>query len=402
MSPDEDNPTSASALPDPQRANEPASSSASSQQAAADLLRTKIGTLYDSPSDVTDATPEPAPSQLEYVNPYDRTHSNHPQPQPDQWKQYHSAWQTYYQKYYEGYYTHHLKNAKQSLQTQSSAAAQQGYFTHRADEPESSTDTITRDEALFDLRQKLLVKVQSSAKKARKSRHFVPIASALVVILVFVFLQYNRAFIASVTAYVTPGNIDPQNIVIDPTTDIDVGPQPRLIIPKINVDVPVIYDIGNDFNSQQTAMKSGVANFAIPGASSRPGQIGNTVISGHSSNDILDPGDYKFIFAQLEKLAIGDSIYANYNSKRYTYTITNKEVVKPSEINKLVYETPKPVMTLITCTPLGTALNRLLVTAEQVSPDPIASTAAPTIDESSQSKAIPGNSPTFFERIFGG
>ena len=157
-------------------------------------------------------------------------------------------------------------------------------------------------------------------------------------------------------AYVSPGNIDPQNIVIDPNTVIAVGPEPRLIIPKINVDVPVLYDVGSDFDSQMAAMSKGVAHFAIPGASSHPGQIGNTVIAGHSSNDLLDSGDYKFIFAQLDKLVVGDTIYANYGSKRYTYTVTNKEVVKPNQVDKLTYATTKPILTLITCTPVGLSL----------------------------------------------
>jgi len=400
MRPDKVSTTPANRPTSPQRADKSTPNYLASQQAAAELLRTQINTLYDTPSAVSGASPQAVDSRLEDVNPYDRTHSNHPQPQPDQWKQYHSAWQTYYQKYYEGYYSHHLKHAKQALQTQSSAATQQGYFTHQPDELTAETGPLSRDEALFDLRQKLLVKVQASAKQARKSRHFIPISAALVVVFLFAFLQYNRALVGSVVPYVSPGSIDPQNIVVNPTTDINVGPAPRLIIPKINVDVPVAYDVGNDSVSQLKAMEGGIAHFAIPGASSRPGQIGNTVLSGHSSNDILDSGDYKFIFAQLEKLAIGDSVYANYNAKRYTYTITKKEVVKPSEVNRLVYATTKPILTLITCTPLGTALNRLLVTAEQVSPDPSASIAAPA-ETSVQTEAIPGNSPTFLERIFG-
>jgi sortase A len=149
------------------------------------------------------------------------------------------------------------------------------------------------------------------------------------------------------------------------------------------------------------AMEKGVAHFSIPGASSHPGQIGNTVIAGHSSNDLFGGGDYKFIFAQLEKLAVGDSIYLNYQSKRYTYTITKKEVVEPDEVNKLIYPTSKPVVTLITCTPLGTALHRLLITAEQVSPDPAASTAAPTTNADPTTTQIPGSPPTFLERLFG-
>jgi sortase A len=151
------------------------------------------------------------------------------------------------------------------------------------------------------------------------------------------------------------------------------------------------------------AMESGVAYFGIPGANSKPGQVGNTVLSGHSSNDIIDPGSYKFIFAQLERLAKSDTIYVNYNGVRYTYTITKTEVVKPTEVNKLIYPTDKPILTLITCTPLGTSLNRLLVTAEQVSPSPSAAQAAPAeTAASTQPVAIPGNSPTLLQRVFGG
>ena len=201
-------------------------------------------------------------------------------------------------------------------------------------------------------------------------------------------------------AYVSPWNIDPQNIVIDPNADTVVGPEPKLIIPKINVDVPVIYDIGNDYNSQMTAMAKGVAQFAIPGASSHPGQVGNTVIAGHSSNDLFDGGDYKFIFAQLDKLNIGDTIYVNYNSIRYTYIVSKKQVVSPNDVSSLVYPITKPILTLLTCTPIGTALNRLLITSEQVSPDPSNSTTAP-VSSNTTIKSIPGNTPSFIERLFG-
>ncbi len=398
------------------------------QSAAANVLRSQIDALY---GDAPVAAPQPQqpatqpaqqPSQPAAAeptvphgqddNPYARTHSAHPQPQAEQWKAYHSAWQTYYQKYYEAYYTHqqtqhaalqqHVAEVRTRPQAEPAASTAQSYFTQHTD-LEKTAEDLSKDQALFELRQKLLGKVRHQAKKIRKSRHFVPIAAALAVVLVFVFLQYNRVLFATVNAYVSPGSIDPQNIVIDPTGDTAVSADPRLIIPKINVDVPVIYDIGPDYDSQMAAMEKGVAHFAIPGANSRPGEVGNTVISGHSSNDLFDGGDYKFIFAQLEKLNTGDTIYANYGSVRYTYVVTKKEVVKPTEVNKLIYPTTKPVLTLITCTPVGTSQNRLLVTAEQVSPDPAKATAAPagSGEGSSSDAAIPGNSPTLIERLFG-
>lgn len=394
MKPNEVSPTSANIPPPDGQPDSNSHVQESQRQATVDLVRSQIDNLYGAPdkSDLTTA------QQFEAASPYDRTHADNPQPDLEQWKQYHSAWQTYYQKYYEGYYAHHLGKTKQTAHQQPRTHQTHQYFSSQPEEKDE--EPTSKDQALFDLRQKLLSKVQSSAKKVRKSRHFVPIASAIIVILIFAFLQYNRVIISNVMAYVSPGSIDPQNIVIDPSTDINVGPESRLIIPKINVDVPVIYDVGNDSASQLKAMESGLAQFAIPGASSHPGQVGNTVLSGHSSNDLLDRGDYKFIFAQLDKLAVGDSIYAHYGSKRYTYSVTEKIIVQPSEVNRLVYPTTKPILTLITCTPLGTALNRLLVIADQVSPDPAGSVAAPVVN-TDDSATMPGNSPTFFERLFG-
>ena len=149
-------------------------------------------------------------------------------------------------------------------------------------------------------------------------------------------------------------------------------------------------------------MDRGIAWFNIPGANAKPGQMGNLVLSGHSSNDWLDKGEYKFIFAPLERMKKGDAIYVNYEGKRYTYTITRTQVVKPTDVHALQIGNDKPYITLITCTPLGTALNRLLVFGEQVSPDPKAATAAKeTADDSAETAKMPANSPTFFERIFG-
>jgi len=368
------------------------------QSAAANIIRSQIDSLYNEQT-----APE---AESTTNNPYQQEHHTHPHPQAEQWKAYHSAWQNYYQQYYEAYYTHQQK-------TQSTQAApaispvqdgvQHDYFAGSQQAEQDGPIEISKDQALYDLRQKLLGSVQTRAKKIRKSRHFVPIAAALVVVLIFTFLQYNRVIIGTVNAYVSPGSIDPQNIVVEPTQDVAVTPDPRLIIPKINVDVPVIYNIGYDYDSQMAAMEKGVAHFAIPGANSHPGEIGNTVLSGHSSNDLFDRGDYKFIFAQLDKLTSGDTIYVHYESKRYTYVVTKEEVVKPNEVNKLVYSTDKPVLTLITCTPLGTSRNRLLVTAEQVSPNPSSATVAPqgSGQLNAGSASLPGDSPTLLERLFG-
>ena len=361
-------------------------------QAAANVVRGQLQHIYGgSTSTPTPTTPEqPAQQSIETTNPYHRTQHNPHEVQAEQWKKYHTTWQEYYQKYYERYYVGQVHSAKQALEAKAAETT--------AAQPE---ETLTPDEAMYDLRSKIRAKVKDSAKKVRGSRHFIPITAAVCVMVVFLFLQYNRVLFANVEAYVSPGNIDPVNIIVDPTTAVAVSPEPKLIIPKINVEVPIEFNTTPDYNAQMKAMESGVAWFGIPGANSKPGQVGNTVLSGHSSNDIIDGGSYKFIFARLDQMAAGDTIYVNYESKRYTYTVTKKEVVLPTEVSKLVYPTDKPMLTLITCTPLGTALKRLLVTAEQVSPSPKEATTAPVTNEASQNAEMPGNSPTFIQRLFG-
>lgn len=380
--------------------------------AAAAIARSQLDSIYagntTTPTPQTTPVPQqqaeqpsqiPAQTPIEQENPYNRTHTTVPHVEEDQWKQYHSAWQSYYQKYYERYYTHQIHRTQQQIEARAAEAIASQTQQQPQSEP-TQPETLSRDEALYDIRQSLMQKVKSGAQKVRGSRHFVPITAAICVMAAFLFLQYNRVLFANVQAYISPGNVDPANIIIDPSTELAVSKDPKLIIPKINVDVPVIWDTTPDQDAQLAAMTKGVAWFGIPGANSKPGQVGNTVLSGHSSNDIIDQGDYKFIFARLDRLEKGDSVFINYQGTRYTYTVTKKQVVAPTDVNALVYKTDKPVLTLITCTPLGTSLNRLLVTAEQISPDPAKASAAPS-SSSSSTADMPGNSPTFVERLFG-
>lgn len=323
-------------------------------------------------------------------NPYQRTHAEQQHhTEPGEWQKYHSAWQSYYQQYYERYYVGKVHEVKKNLENNSGT---------KPSEPE----TISSDEAMYDLRAKLRNQINERAKKVRGSRHFIPAMAGVMVMLIFLFLQYNRTVLAAVDAYITPGNLDPSTLIIDPNASLEVTSEPKLIIPKIGVDVPIVWDANAaSQDSLNAAMDNGVAWFNIKGANARPGEKGNFVVSGHSSNDWLDQGDYKFIFARLEQMKEGDTVYVNYNGTRYTYTITHTKVVKPTDVSSLMTGTEKPHMTLITCTPLGTALNRLLVFADQVSPDPNTAPEATTQTTSSSATKMPSNSPTFLERLFG-
>ena len=364
-----------------------------SQQAAADLMRNQIDKIYEEPqpNEVVAATPA--------ADPYEQTHSEaqdiHAAEQDtavqEHWQQYHSAWQQYYQMYYERYYQaqvqkHLITNAAEALESPKS----------------KKPEEVTEEQAVGELRSELLTKVQAQTKKIRKSRHFMPAIVALLVAFIFIFLQYNQIIFASVMAYTTPASLDTVNTYLDPSTDVAVGPDPLITIPKLAVQAPVVYDLTTlDEQVVETKLQSGVVHYPIKGASAVPGEVGNTVILGHSANDVFVAGNNKFVFLRLDQLQKGDYFYLNYNSKRYTYIVTDKKVISPSQVSELAIDTSKPMATLVTCVPVGTSTNRLLVFGEQVAPDPAKATtqSAATADNSTQ--AIGGGTKGFFENLFG-
>lgn len=159
----------------------------------------------------------------------------------------------------------------------------------------------------------------------------------------------------------------------DSATDPTVDPNPelgaRIEIPRINVQAPVQIGKGTAEWQIQRSLQDGVVHYD---AGPLPGEPGNVVIFGHSSGQLWAPGNFKFIFTLLDKLEAGDVIYVYNGGIRYTYTVSGSQVVAPSDVGVL-NPGPKNELTLITCTPVGTSTNRLIVSAEQTAP------AAPVI-----------------------
>lgn len=358
-------------------------------QAAADIARSQLDTIY---------TTQPATgSTQQSQNVYSATHQDARTINDDDWNKYHSSWQNYYQKYYEHYYVNAVQQVHETYQQHAQNTLGQ------SSDDEHSSRYATKGQATATLRRELRNKIRERSEKVKKSRHFVPLVAALSVAGLFVILQYNSTFIAYAQAYIAPGNLDPQNIIVDPNQSIKVDPAPRLIIPKINVDISVDYTATTEYDSQMASMRDNVAYFGIPGADSKPGQLGNVPLSGHSSNDFSESGSAKFIFARLEQLQKGDVFYLHYEGTRYAYTVFDTIVVKPTDVSALNIGTDKPYATLITCTPLGTSQDRLLVFAEQISPS--AADAAPAPETASSDAtggaALAGKSPTILERLLG-
>lgn len=337
----------------------------------------------------------------------------------ESWKKYHSAWQGYYQKYYNDYYSkaakdyiakERLKDAREKAEEEEILESLTKYSRKTDNKAGLSLDPLNTKSAdqnsenssyaASNLKRKIRKKATESAKKTRRHRKLIPILAGVAVALTILFLQYNRLIFAPIMAYVSPGNVPASQIeAIDPTVTGQVSADPRLIIPKLNVDVPVSFGI--PLSDVMSAMNHGVAHYRIAGASAYPGEIGNLVITGHSAGDVYSSNPYKYIFSGLERLEDGDLIYVNYNSVRYTYRVIKKEVVDPTNVAALVVNTDKPLLTLVTCTPLGTSRNRLLVTAEQISPSYEGASESDEIKtDSNDTQSLPSNEPSFFEGVW--
>lgn len=90
---------------------------------------------------------------------------------------------------------------------------------------------------------------------------------------------------------------------------------------------------------------------------SQPDQPGNTVMAGHR---FTYAGPAVFYF--LDKVQVNDQIIVTWQHKAYTYQVNRIHVVPPTEIS-IEQPTPNKQLTLYTCTPLLTAKDRLVITA---------------------------------------
>jgi LPXTG-site transpeptidase (sortase) family protein len=245
---------------------------------------------------------------------------------------------------------------------------------------------------------------RTSQKAVTKSERAIKFKSLLfglsmgaLLILFLLFSFFNERFIAP---FLTPSRIVSSTpIIVDPQ-NVAVGPEPKVIIPKINVEVPVIFG-ERSINEEdiQRALEGGAIHYPT---TSLPGELGNGAIFGHSSNNLLNTGKYKFAFVLLNRLEDGDVFYVQRDGIRYSYRVYESVIVPPTEVSVLDDQEKPSTMALITCDPPGTTINRLVVYGEQISPDPLENIdrdreRTSEVDDNLQQ--LPSDAPTLWQRI---
>jgi len=310
--------------------------------------------------------------------------------EPYDWNKYHSAWQQYYHQYFYSYYAGWWQQQQEQL-----PAHQQPADTSSQ---QSAPAENERTKIANELRQKVRTKVEGRAKKLKSSSHFKPIIASFAVGAAFLLLNYNQVLVGAVKQYVAPGSVVTTPVIVEPNDQVAIGPEPKIIIPKIGVEAPVVYDVQTvDEPSYQKGLERGVVRL---GTTANPGTKGNVVIGGHSSNNFLNAGKFKYVFVNLKQLDVGDIFYLNYEGIRYTYKITlARHIVSPTDTSVLA-PSEKPIVTLFTCDPPGTNVNRLIVQAEQIDPSPNAAPENIKAETNvNKNNPLPSVAPSIWDRV---
>ncbi len=206
--------------------------------------------------------------------------------------------------------------------------------------------------------------IRLSSKKENKLNNYfkliVRIAIALLTIIVlflstdFLDNYYSKHYKKSTNNEIKRNN---------PSNNSNVIPivnQFSLIIPDLSISVMVAPNVdGRNENVYTEALKNGVAHYkgtALPGSGS------NILIFGHSSG-VLGSGPYSTIFANLDNLVINEEIVINYNNKTSQYIVTEKKIVKQDDLS-ILEPTEREQLTLMTCWPIGTNQDRLIIIAK--------------------------------------
>jgi LPXTG-site transpeptidase (sortase) family protein len=160
----------------------------------------------------------------------------------------------------------------------------------------------------------------------------------------------------------------------DPDASGDSKPSVTVLVERIGVAAPMIWAGSEDQKSMLRDLENGVIRYPGSGV---PGQSGNVIIAGHSSNYAWAKGDYNSVFRRLGELGPGDSIVlrmrqTNGKTFDYAYRLTEKRVTAPDD-PWIFEESGGDEVTLSTCWPLGTAFKRLIVRGELVLDSPATS-----------------------------
>lgn len=208
-------------------------------------------------------------------------------------------------------------------------------------------------------------------KKQKIRRRIIYTFYFLTLFIFFYFALNLAAFYKKLTfipksSSITPINAEPKVERIKekpkPVSRVYISDLPNnyIAIPTLGITAPISWSVSLD--NIYTKLEEGIVHMQN---TALPNEDGNVFIFGHSSNYAWAPGSYNQVFAVLPKININDNIVINYQNQQFLYKVNATKIVNPKDIS-VMQPTAQPTLTLMTCVPVGTALNRFIVQAQLV------------------------------------
>lgn len=151
-------------------------------------------------------------------------------------------------------------------------------------------------------------------------------------------------------------------VVATPATvaPVPIDEPAHIVIDKIAVDAPIRWDIAVE--DTVDTLNRGIAHLK---GSAGLGDIGNLFLTGHSSDYVWKKNPYAAVFSLLPKLTPGDTLSIRENGAEYVYRVTETKIVNPDQV-EVAAPTTNPIVTLMTCYPIGSTKQRFIVHADLI------------------------------------
>ena len=214
-----------------------------------------------------------------------------------------------------------------------------------------------------------------------------------VIVVAFIigfFILNAPAILKNVGYWFNKGTVNeelftPTTVVSDTATTVNnnVLPDNHIIIPSINVDVPVTWNV--EPSQADSKMLDGAVQYSTSALPSQ--QEGNVFITAHSSNYWWIKSSYNQAFALLPEIKTNDKIILTYQKTKYVYQVYDQFTVSPDEVSVTETIPGKSTLTLMTCVPIGTNFKRLIVRSELLYTDSNSATSAEQSTTNTQTQA---------------
>lgn len=135
------------------------------------------------------------------------------------------------------------------------------------------------------------------------------------------------------------------------------GMMGRIQVPGIEVDLPIYHGTSNAVLDKGAGHLEG-SHFPVGGKGTR------SVITAHRglANATM--------FTNLDRVKVGDLVNVEVFGEILSYVVIETKVIDPEDTETLRADPTRDLISLITCTPLGINTQRIVVTAERITPTP--------------------------------